>query len=310
MNKGHLSIYGFLSLLILILVSCEKDPDIISESDPRTILDVAYGSHDKQKMDVYLPANRSTEDTRVIIYAHGGGFIAGDRKDVDRVFIDHFVSQGWAVVNVSYRLVNSEWLGPQANSDIQIIHQVADLSAAVDHVLAHARDWAVNGYRIGLAGHSAGGTLALLYAYSDHNRNGKVKAAANWAGALDLAFTKSDIDGLNVEAQFILYELLHRFTGHSYTPENLSHLQAISPHYVVHSEKPIPIINIFPENNDVADLPRQDRETYDLFTSQLNILGIPNRFVQLDGTDHGFNGNEAKIHVINETIEFFNEYLN
>lgn len=320
MKQGNLSIYGLFCILFIFLVSCEKEPDIISESEPRTMLDVAYGTDDKQKMDVYLPANRSTEDTKVVVFIHGGAFFAGDRKDVPKSSIDYFLSKGWAVVNISYRLVNDDKLDDFLNqiltqdpparidSDIQIAHQVADVSVAVDHVLAHSREWAINGHRIGVAGHSAGGTLAILYAYSDYNQSGKVKAVGNWAGALDLAFTQADLDGAVLTKLFIP-EFLHRISGHPFTPDNPTHLQVISPHYVVHAIKPIPIISIFPEHNVVLDLPRQDRQTYDRFTDRLNTLGIPNHFVQIDGADHGFGGDLTKRHVIDETVAYFNEYL-
>lgn len=309
MKQGYLPFYGLLCILLFCIISCEKDPEVISESESRTLLDVSYGEHEKQKMDVYLPANRSTEDTKVLIYAHGGGFLAGDRKEVDPLIISHFVARGWAVVNISYRLVNSELPSPSFTNDIQVIDQVSDVSAAVDHVLAHAREWAINGHRIGVAGHSAGGTLALLYAYSEHNASGKVKAVANWAGALDLAFTQTEIDSFGPEIRLIIYELIRRLTGQPYSPNNMENLEAISPHYVIHTTKAIPVINIFPEHNIVGDLPRQDIETYERFTNRLNNLGIPNRFIQIDNMDHGFHGNATKILLVESTITYFDEYL-
>lgn len=312
MKHRYLSLYGLIALVVLAFASCEKEPDVISKSQPRTLRDVAYGTHEKQRMDVYLPADRSTEETKVVVFIHGGAFIAGDRKDIEQGAIDYFLSQGWAVANISYRLVNdyllNQLIPERVDSDIQITHQVADVSAAVDYVLAHSREWAINGHRMGVVGHSAGGSLAILYAYSEHNVSGKVKAVGNWAGALDLAFTQADVDNALL-TKFFIPEFIHRATGYPFDPANPVHAQAVSPHYAVHANKPVPIINIFPEFNFVLDLPRQDRQTYNRFTDRLNSLGIPNRFVQIDGADHGFDGAQTKRHIIDETVTFFNEYL-
>lgn len=313
MKHRYQSIYALIVPFLLVLfVSCEKEPDVISESQPRTLLDVSYGQDEKQKMDVYLPANRSTEDTKVIVFIHGGAFFAGDRKDVQKSQIDYIVSKGWAVVNISYRLVNGHEIlnipPARIDSDILITDQIADISAAVDYVLAHSREWAINGHRIGITGHSAGGSLAILYAFSDYNSSGKVKVVGNWAGALDLAFTQADADAVLLTKLFIP-EFVQRTTGHPFAPENMQYQQAVSPHHVVHANKPVPIINIFPEFNFVLDLPRQDRATYDRFTNRLNDLGIPNHFVQINGADHGFDGTQTKIRIVDETIAFFSEHL-
>lgn len=313
MRQLYSPLLGLIALLTLALCACEKEPDFLSESQAHTLLDLSYGTDDKQKMDVYLPANRSIEDTKIAIFIHGGAFMTGDRKEVPQVIIDRFVSQGWAVANISYRLVNGYQIDaiPPAriDSDILIKDQVTDVSAAVDYVLAHAREWAVNGHRIGVAGHSAGGTLAILYAYSEYNAAGKVKAVGNLAGAVDLAFTQYDVDHAFFTKLFIP-EFIQRVTGHPFESWNTTHSEPVSPYHVVHADKPVPIINVFPENNIVLlDLPKQDRGTYNRFTEHLNALGIPNRFVQIDGVLHDFGGAETQRKAVDETVTFFNAHL-
>ena len=34
-----------------------------------------------QKMDVYLPAGRTTENTKVVVFIHGGSWNGGDKAD-------------------------------------------------------------------------------------------------------------------------------------------------------------------------------------------------------------------------------------
>ncbi|MGF1926220.1 MAG: alpha/beta hydrolase, partial [Bacteroidia bacterium] len=73
------------TLVLLVLAStfssCKKDEAVLVDPkitvEAQTLLDVAYGSHAQQKMDVYLPANRDA-NTSLVIFVHGGSFISGD----------------------------------------------------------------------------------------------------------------------------------------------------------------------------------------------------------------------------------------
>ena len=73
-------------LLILVLViSCQKEtgtgntnPATVTQ---QTLLNVSYGADAKQNMDVYLPAGRSTANTKVMILIHGGAWATGDKAD-------------------------------------------------------------------------------------------------------------------------------------------------------------------------------------------------------------------------------------
>ena len=66
--------------LVIFLFSCNKEinPDPNPGSVPeKTELNVGYGTDALQKIDVYLPANRTTTTTKVIILVHGGGWSQG-----------------------------------------------------------------------------------------------------------------------------------------------------------------------------------------------------------------------------------------
>ena len=51
--------------------------------EAETFLNVSYGVHAQQVYDLYLPANRSTSKTKVIILVHGGGWSEGDKEEMD-----------------------------------------------------------------------------------------------------------------------------------------------------------------------------------------------------------------------------------
>lgn len=69
----------------MFIISCSKyDSEIIHPTDEDAILeDVSYGTHQRNKMDVLLPAGRNTSKSKVLVLIHGGGWIAGDKSDFD-----------------------------------------------------------------------------------------------------------------------------------------------------------------------------------------------------------------------------------
>ncbi len=282
-----------LLLFVVSFAACKKDAQVITDPiikvEAKTLLDVSYGSNPLQKMDVYLPANR-TSATSVIIFVHGGSFISGDKADFTYL-VKELVRDNFAVLNVNYRLVDATGLYDDPvkhlESAVKIRDQVTDISNAVNYALTKAKEWEVSESKVGIAGHSAGATLALLYGYDAINTN-KVKALVNLAGALDQTFSDIPPVLLQFLPEYIL-EAGYRYTGFAVNPVNDQYYRAISPLYVANSNQKIPTLTIFPELNDVNGLPKQGRATFDAFTNKLNSLGVPNKFVQVVGADHEFS---------------------
>ena len=79
----------------------------LDSTSPETLVDIAYGADPKQKMDVYLPANRSTEKTPVLFLIHGGGWNSGDKSQLTP-YITALQKRlpEYAFVNINYRLFN------------------------------------------------------------------------------------------------------------------------------------------------------------------------------------------------------------
>lgn len=116
-------------------------------------LNYAGGTNPRQALDLYLPANR-TGGARlpVVVYIHGGGWYRGS-KDAGRAWLQPLVETGaYAGVAINYRLSGeATWPAP--------IH---DAKAAIRWIRAQADRHGLEPDRIGVAGASAGGTLALL----------------------------------------------------------------------------------------------------------------------------------------------------
>lgn len=121
----------------------------------RVLRDVAYGTHEKQKIDVYLPPDAKAAP--VIFMVHGGAWITGDKanKGVVGSKGTYWLPKGYAMISVNYRMV-----GDGADPYTQAL----DVAAALAYVQQHAAEWGLDATRIVTMGHSAGAHLVGLLA--------------------------------------------------------------------------------------------------------------------------------------------------
>lgn len=101
--------------------------------------------------DVYLPATDGPYP--VIVFIHGGALITGSRRGLLDLHRDGYLSEGYTIVAIDYRLAPETKL-PQIIEDLQdafawVREQGPELLSA-------------DASRIGVVGHSAGGYLTLM----------------------------------------------------------------------------------------------------------------------------------------------------
>jgi acetyl esterase/lipase len=157
--------------------ACNKDQDT-KEVVQTDIKNVSYGSDTAQRMDVYLPAGRSTDSTNVILFIHGGSWSGGDKSEFDEAILAiRNQLPGFAMFNMNYRLVR-----PGAN---RFPTQMDDIKSALAFINSKSEDYKINTGKIVLVGASAGAHLALLQAYR-YNTDGKIKAVIDLFGPTDL----------------------------------------------------------------------------------------------------------------------------
>lgn len=177
----------YLLIPMSLLISCQSGPTraaatSVNLSVPKTELNVSYGEDTAQRMDIYLPPNRSATSTKAIILIHGGGWNSGDKADF-RTYIDTFKRRlpGYAIFNINYRLVSEANLFPA---------QELDVKAAVDFIAGNADEYGIHKEKLVLLGASAGAHLALLQAYKYSNPD--VKAVIDFFGPTDLVAMYND----------------------------------------------------------------------------------------------------------------------
>ncbi len=151
------SIINFTLVLFLIgisITSCKKDAPVITDPvikiEAQTQLDVSYGSHPLQKMDVYLPANR-TSSTSVIIFIHGGSWSSG-KKETYWWLGRNLAKKNIVTVVINYPLAPNATYKEMAMASAKAVKWVKDSIA----------NYGGNANRLFLMGHSAGGHLCEL----------------------------------------------------------------------------------------------------------------------------------------------------
>ena len=170
--------FCFSLLAFFLLAGCRKDNNTVNNDTPaQSYTDVAYDGDPKQKMDIYLPADRTAAATKVIILIHGGGWTTGDKADFT-VFTDTLKKRlpGYAIFNVNYRLA--------AGSSNLFPTQENDIKSSVEFIYNKRDEFGISDKFV-LLGASAGAHLSLLHAYK-YTTPVKIKAVVDFFGPVDL----------------------------------------------------------------------------------------------------------------------------
>ncbi|MGI4846061.1 MAG: alpha/beta hydrolase fold domain-containing protein [Janthinobacterium lividum] len=193
--------------------------------------DITYltASGQDLKLDVYLPTKKSDKPLPVVMYFHGGGWVAG-RREGAALSAMPYMEMGFAFVNVSYRLAK---VAPAPAA-------VEDTLCALQWVGRNAKKYNFDLSKVVTTGDSAGGHLALATAmipadsplarqcaaneptWSGPYQNAapKVAAVINWYGITDVA---DMLQGPNVRSYAVAW------FGSMAEPERQALARAVSP---------------------------------------------------------------------------------
>ena len=121
--------------------------------------DISYGDKESNKFDLYVPKDNSKENYGLIVYLHAGGFTAGD-KSGDEEILKWLCSKGYVTAGINYTLRTDE-------NNASVYSQSIEIKEAIPVVVEEAKKLGYNLDEMVISGGSAGGTLAMLYAYRD-----------------------------------------------------------------------------------------------------------------------------------------------
>lgn len=179
-----------LAVAAVALVACGRT----AAQAPQTLQDLAYGPHEDQRLDVYLPAN--PRGAPVIFMVHGGGWRIGDKahgRVVDNK-VARWVPQGYIFVSANNRLL----------PDADPLEQADDIGRALAFAQRQAASWGGDADRFILMGHSAGAHLVSLVSAAPQiaERHG----ARPWLGTVPLDSAAFDVVATMQARHFRLYD--------------------------------------------------------------------------------------------------------
>jgi triacylglycerol lipase len=132
-----------------------SQPRVQEPAEIKVTKDVAYGPHERQRLDIHTATMRRSERAvPVIAVFHGGGLVGGMRANTT-TFADYFASIGFVGVAAGYRLApDFKW--PEGGRDV---------GAVVTWLRDHAREYGGDPERIFVTGISSGSLHAATYVF-------------------------------------------------------------------------------------------------------------------------------------------------
>ncbi|MCO5237328.1 MAG: alpha/beta hydrolase [Chitinophagaceae bacterium] len=239
---------------------------VIRHSLYTEFLDVPYGDAEKdyRLLDAYLPEERNS-DTKVIVYIHGGSWIAGNKSEFPKPLIEELVGKRkYALASINYRLVkDGKNLFPA---------QIEDIQKALSFISSNAAEYNYNGNEFALIGASAGAHLALLYTYG-YDSLKQVKTVVDIFGPTDLGDETVRKPGLESN------DIIVNYLGTSDVSAKI--VKQASPYFHLTQRSGVPTLLFHGSSDDLVN-PEQSEKLY----KKLQSLGIPSRLKLYPGEKH------------------------
>jgi acetyl esterase/lipase len=288
----------FFVTLTIVLLSCQKSkidpvaPPVVQPTiiTANTLTNVSYGTDASQKMDIFLPANRTITATKVMIVIHGGGWNLGDKTDM-AAYVESLKTRlpDYAFFNVNYRLR----IGATNSFPIQ----EQDVKVLTDFIYSKRAEYIISDKFV-LLGASAGAHLSLLQAYK--YAIPKIKAVVDLYGPTDMIDMYNNPASIFAPADSVAKIVTGTVTG---TPTsnaiNTALYNSSSPINFVTPQSPATII--FHGGLDILVRPSQSTSLIALLAQK----GVVYQYVLYPLENHAYQG-VSLLDTFEKTIAFLN----
>lgn len=234
------------------------------------------------KMDLYL-APKEKGPSPIVINIHGGGFNKGVKES--QTGFNTFFKNGYAVANIAYRLVQ---VAPAPAA-------VEDTRCALIYLIKNAKALNIDPNKIVIMGGSAGGHLALMGGLLGND----TKFDSNCSGVKDV----------KVAAIIDKYGITHigGWKSRSATwwlgdrANDQKFIESVSPLFQIKKDSP-PVFIVHGNADPVVPY----QQSVDL-KKKLDEFGVKNKFMTVEGGEHGKFPAEKNSEVNKAIIDFLKE---
>lgn len=246
----------------------KRDAGLTVPEDVKRIVNIAYGPHKMQVLDVYRPMEADAK-LPVIVSVHGGGWVYGD-KELYQYYCMSLAQRGFVVVNFSYRL------SPESKHPCHL----EDTNMVFHWVMNEGAKYGMDRDNIFAVGDSAGGHLLSLFCSlctnPEYAANYDFKAPENFAPkAVALNCAVLDVDeaknGMGKAAMQLVKDVLPRKNRE----ENLKLFDPIR-----HVNENYPPCYLMTSNEDFL------RTQPTGFAKKLESCGVPYEYVMYGDEEH------------------------
>lgn len=156
--KGCIGIIAEIIVLATIIAVVEYNPNIkwFDEYGQR-YMDVVYGNRQHNTYDLFLPVRANEKDSlALILFIHGGSWKGGD-KESHHDDCQKWVRKGYSTATINYSLLTEK--------GVSLLTILDEIEQCIRHIVSFAAEHGANICQMAIAGSSAGGHLAMMFAY-------------------------------------------------------------------------------------------------------------------------------------------------
>jgi acetyl esterase/lipase len=259
---------------------------VIAAPTYRTIKDVPYSFASSENiMDVYFP--QLYDSAKVLIYIHGGSWVSGDKGEFPKYLIDELVGKRkYILVSMNYRLIK--------DGKNRFPSQMEDVTNAMKFLTGAAKKYHFNDHEFAIMGGSAGGYMAMLYAFG-YDTKKQVKTVVDFWGPTDLADKSVRADGSDGDRA--ASNLLGEPDSHAKIATDAS------PFYRITKESAVPTI-FFHGGDDPLVPVSQAKKMYE----KMLTYGTPVHLEIYPGEKHGISG-AIRMDLYTKTLAWIDKYF-
>lgn len=219
--------------------------------------DVAYGSHPRQRLDIYEPVSVAAPAGHpMVVFFYGGSWNTGSRSDY-KFLGEALASRGVMTLIADYRLY----------PEVRYPDFLTDSAAAVAHALRQAAALGGDPARVFVMGHSAGGYNAAMLALDERWLKEQGRRPGELAGWIGLAGPYEFLPIVNPDVKPVFF--------HPNYPEGtqpISHVSAKAPRSFIGAAKSDSLVDPLRNSQQLAD--------------RLRSAGVPVAFRLYDRASH------------------------
>ena len=268
------------------------------------VTDLKFGGGEGTSYDLYIPKKlREDKDASLILFIHGGSFTGGSKIDED-MWCKYYAAQGYITATLDYSLMSE---GSSVNINTMNEEIFLCVKAIKDECLSRGYDIK----QMATSGQSAGGHLAMLYAYS-HGMDSPIPVKFVFQQTGPCSFHIEDWGGDAVtEAEYdgVISAVLG-WAGKEITKDQvadgsyLNFLNEISPVSLV-NENTVPTLCAYGANDVVVPVNMK----YKLFEA-FEKYGVKYDFIYFENSGHGMTSDADKqAEFIEKSLEYCDKYF-